>query len=66
MKYQLGYKFKKATGVRRDICIIVDYLTTTNIKGEIVKHEYIISFEFLDELFFDSCPIATIDRGSKV
>jgi hypothetical protein len=66
MKYQIGYKFQKSTGVRRDVCTIIDYLTTKNIKGDVVSNEYIISYRFLDNVVTETCPVATITRGIKL
>lgn len=64
MKYPLGFLFTLKRG-KQDIreCVVTDFLTTTNVKGEIVKTEYVISYKFLGQLMKENMVQTTIDRA---
>jgi hypothetical protein len=63
MKYPIGTKFK-TRGKHPKECVVVDYLTTTNLNGDIVKQRYVAQHEFLGQVLTDYDVVeTTISRG---
>ncbi len=52
MKYPIGTKFF-SRNKRKDIYTVIDYLTTTNLKGEVVKVRYIANTDFMGQKLTD-------------
>lgn len=67
MKYPLGFIFTTKRG-KQDTreCVVTDFLTTTNVKGEVVKTEYVISYKFLGQPMKENVVQTTIDRATWV
>lgn len=63
MKYPIGTKFK-TRGKAPRVCTVVDYHTTTNLAGEVVKERYVATHEFMGQIVtdYDVCAV-TIARG---
>lgn len=51
-KYPIGTKYI-SRGKRKDICTVVDFLTTTNSKGEIIKIRYVATHDFMGQTVTD-------------
>jgi hypothetical protein len=63
MKYPIGTKFKTRGKAPRE-CVVVDYLTTTNMQGDIVKQRYVAQHTFLGQTVTDYDVVeTTIARG---
>ncbi len=64
MKYPIGTKFKKVGRKNDSIWVVVDYLTTTNQRGEVVQIRYVAETTFLGQKMTDNdvCE-TTIARG---
>ena len=63
MKYPIGTKFKTRSKAPRE-CVVVDYLTTTNMQGDIVKQRYVAQHTFLGQTVTDYDVVeTTIARG---
>lgn len=63
MKYPIGTKFKTRGKAPRE-CVVVDYLTTTNMQGDIVKQRYVAQHTFLGQTVADYDVVeTTIARG---
>ena len=62
-RYPIGTKYK-SRGKHPRTCTVVDQLTTTNSKGEIVNIRYVSQHEFVGQIVTDSnvCD-TTIARG---
>lgn len=58
MKYPVGTKFK-TRGKAPRTCTVVDYLTTTNLAGEVVKVRYVATHEFMGQTITDRDVVAT-------
>lgn len=52
MKYKIGTKYR-TRGKRKDVCTIVDMLTTYNLAGEVVNSRYVSIHEFLGQTVFN-------------
>lgn len=57
MRYPVGTKFTQMVGaapkVKRE-CVVVDYHTTRNLAGEIVRERYVVAHEFLGQTITES------------
>lgn len=64
MKYPLGTKFVKVGRKNQTPWVVIDYLETTNRKGEIVQVRYVAETTFLGQKMTDNdvCE-TTIARG---
>lgn len=63
MKYPIGTKFK-TRGKHPKECVVVDYLTTTNLAGDVVKQRYVTQHSFLGQIVTDYDVVeTTISRG---
>ena len=65
MKYPIGTKYITSTKQRGiDIHTVVDFLTTTNIKNDVVSEKYVTSHLFCGQVVLnhDVCAV-TIARG---
>ena len=65
MKHPIGTKYATKTKQRGiDIHTVIDFLITTNIKGEVVFERYVTTHVFCGQLVknFDVCAV-TIARG---
>jgi len=61
MKYPVGYKFIDRNN---RICEVIDYLTTTNLNGDITQQRYVTRRELLGQSIIDRDTVqATIDMG---
>lgn len=68
MKYPIGYKFiSRSNRKHKRVQTIVDYYTTTNLVGEIVRQSYVAAHEFMGQQVFQyDIPQATICLGEEV
>jgi len=63
-KYPIGYRFL-TRGRHSRLCTVVDYLTTTNIAGKIVKTRYVTTHVLLGQVVTDNDVTQTsIDMGT--
>jgi hypothetical protein len=64
MKYPQGTKFIRRGDKQRRVCTVIDYHTTRNISGDIVKQRYVAGHEFMGQTIIetDICE-TTIARG---
>jgi hypothetical protein len=62
MKYPLGTQFIPR-GRNKSIYTIIDFLTTRNINGEIIKQIYLCEHDFLGQKVKSEEVEATIARG---
>lgn len=63
-RFEIGTRFIRYNGTRKDVETIVDILTTRNHVGGIVKVRYVAVHEFLNNEVIDSeIPEATIARS---
>lgn len=65
MRFPIGTQYIPHGRKNKTPHTVVDYLTTTNLKGEVVKTRYVSSHKFLgQEVFdYDVCEV-TIARGN--
>jgi hypothetical protein len=64
MKYHQGTKFIRRGDKQRRICTVIDYHTTRNLSGDIVKQRYVAGYEILGNIYTDSdITETTISRG---
>lgn len=62
--YPIGTTFETRQGKITRLCTVVDLLTTTNAKGEVVKLRYVATHPFLGQLVADfDVNEVTIARG---
>ena len=62
-RFPIGTKYI-TRGKRHDVCTVVDHLTTTNSKGEIVAVRYVTEHEFCGQTVTASDVVdTTIARG---
>lgn len=62
--YPIGTQFIKPGRKRKDIETVVDILTTTNSKGEVVAIRYIATHDFMGQVIADRDVVGTtIARG---
>jgi len=63
MKYPVGTQYM-TRGKHPRLCTVVDYHTTTNLAGEVVKERYVSTHEFCGQTVtdYDIVPV-TIARG---
>ena len=62
--YPIGTQFIKQGRKRKDIETVVDILTTTNSKGEVVAIRYIATHDFMGQKIADRDVVGTtIARG---
>lgn len=45
-RFPIGTQYIRIYGKRRDLCTVVDQLTLTNSKGEVLRRSYITSHPF--------------------
>ena len=63
--FPIGYKYV-ANNKRKDVCTVVDYLTTTNKNGDIVGFRYVATHVFLGQVVTDYDVVHfTIQRAKK-
>lgn len=63
MKYPIGYRY---TNRQKRICTVVDFLTTKNREGVIVKERYVTTHNFMGQVVHDyDVPVSSIDMGMK-
>lgn len=65
-QHEIGLKFIRYSSKRKDIETVVDILTTTNSKGDVIKIEYVTEHDFSGQTITDIIPCATISRSEKV
>lgn len=53
-RFPIGTQYVRKHGPRRDVCTVIDHLTTTNSKGEVVSVRYVTAFAFLGQQVTDS------------
>lgn len=64
-KFPVGTEFKtRGKGAR--VCKVVDYLVTRNLKGEIVRTEYVEEHQFLGQTIRSNVCETTVAIGVKV
>lgn len=62
-KYPVGTKYY-TSGRHPKLCTVVDFLTTTNLAGEVVRERYVSTHEFCGQTIKDSDVLTTsIARG---
>lgn len=63
-RFKIGQKYT-TRGKRKDICTVIDILTTTNSAGEVLKIRYVATHNFMGQVVTDSdvCD-ATIAMGA--
>lgn len=63
-KFPIGTKFQTRTGKASRLCTVIDHMTVTNSKGEVVKTFYQASHDFCGQQVIDHdvCEV-TIARG---
>lgn len=68
MKYPIGTKFiSRSNKKHKRVQTIVDYLTTTNLKGEVVRERYVATHDFMGQKVTDNDIIPTsIDMGEII
>lgn len=65
-RFPIGTKYM-SRGKRQDVCTVIDHLTITNSKGEIVAVRYITSHQFFGQIVIESEVLdTTIARGLLV
>lgn len=52
MKYPVGTKYVK-NNKRKDVCTVVDFHTTTNMAGEVIRMRYVTSHAFMGQTVLD-------------
>lgn len=57
-RFKIGMKYQ-APNKRKDICTIVDILTTTNSKGDIVAIRYLTVHDFMGQKVFNHDVLGT-------
>ena len=63
MKYPIGTQYR-TRGKAPRLCTVVDYHTTTNLAGEIVRERYVSTHQFAGQTVTNSDVVAvTIARG---
>jgi hypothetical protein len=64
MKYPQGTKFIRRGDKNKRVLTVIDYHTTRNISGDIVKQRYVAGHEFMGQTIIeiDICE-TTISRG---
>ena len=64
MKYPQGTRFIRRGDKHRRICTVIDYHTTRNLSGDIVRERYVAGHEFMGQIIIerDICE-TTISRG---
>lgn len=66
MKYPIGTTYTK-NNMRRDVCTVIDYHTTTNLAGEVVCQRYVTVHSFLGQAVTDiGIMEISINRGDPV
>ena len=45
-RFPIGTQYTRNTGKRRDVCTVVDQLTLTNSKGEVLRRSYVTAHPF--------------------
>jgi len=64
MKYPQGTKFIRRGDKHKRILTVIDYHTTRNISGDIVKQRYCVGYEIAGHILTDSdITETTISRG---
>jgi len=53
MKYPVGTKFMSG-GKHPRLCTVTDFLTTTNLKGEVVSTRYVATHRFMGQTIVDA------------
>jgi hypothetical protein len=67
MKYPQGTKFIRRGDKQRRIFTVIDYHTTRNIAGDIVKQRYCAGYEIAGQILTDSdITETTISRGEII
>ena len=62
-KYNIGTQYI-SQGKRKDVCTVIDILTTYNRNNEIVNIKYISMHDFLEQTVYNyDVPESTIARG---
>ena len=59
----IGTKFIKKSKNREDVCTVLDCYTTTNSNGDIIKKEYLASYDFCGQEIKILVPSTTIIRN---
>lgn len=66
MKYKIGTKFIPR-GKGKNLRTVVDFYTTFNIKGELVKERYVTTHDLLGHKVYDYGVVqTTIDMGTII
>lgn len=64
MKYPIGYTYINRN---KKICTVIDFLTTTNLDGVIVKERYVTMHKFMGQEIIDYDVVETsISMGKEV
>ena len=64
MKYPQGTKFIRRGDKQKRVLTVIDYHTTRNISGDIVKQRYCVGYEIAMQILTDSdITETTISRG---
>lgn len=67
MEIKIGTKFIRRNSKRKDVETVVDILTTTNSKGEVVSVKYVATHEFMGQKVTDfEVANSTIQRAEIV
>lgn len=66
MDIKIGTRFIRRNSKRKDIETVVDILTTTNLKGEIVSVRYVATHEFMGQIVTDSDIVKTTILRSEI
>ena len=53
MKHPIGTTYKRRYGKIRQDCTVIDYYTTKNLAGDIVKRRYVTAHDFMGSTLVD-------------
>lgn len=63
MKYPIGYKYIDR---KKRVCEVINFYTTKNLVGNVVKERYVIAYDFCGQRMIDDDVVQTsIDMGDK-
>lgn len=66
MEIKIGTKFIRRCSKRKDVETVVDILTTTNSKGEVVSVRYVATHDFMGQTVTDSDIVGTTILRSEI
>jgi hypothetical protein len=67
MKYPQGTRFIRRGDKHKRVLTVIDYDTTRNISGDIVKQRYVAGYEIAGHILIDSdITETTISRGEII